>query len=181
MGRCQDHHRPNTDITHPQHRRLYTMNTAPTANTACQATALSNQPWTSTARPALSQSGEDLPEGPRAQWEVPDRVRLPLHVAPRRHRHSRTSALAAASSMRHHEPTHRLPSSEHSPLPLLSAPSPPTPSNNSALDLNDNSPQTQPQPQAGDRCRHGARPTDSSPPTLLPTPSDSTRPRRRGL
>lgn len=181
MARCQDHRRPNTDITHPRHRRLYTMNTAPTANTACQAAALSNQLWTSTAWPALSQSGEDLPEGPKAQWEVPGLVRLPLHVALRRHRHSRTSALAAASSMRHHEPTPRLPSSEHSPPPLLSALSPPTPSNNSAPDLNGNSRQTRPQPQAGGRCRHGARPTDSSRPTLLPTPSGSTRPRRRGL
>lgn len=180
MDRCQDHRRRNTDITHPQHRRPYTMNTAPTANTACQATPLSNQPWTSTAWPVLSQSGEDLPEERSAPWEAPDLVRLPLHVAPRRHRHSRTSALAAASSMPHHEPILRLPSSEHSPLPLLSAPSPPTPSNNLAPDLNANSRQTPPQPQAGDRCRHEARPTDSSRPTLLPTPSDSTHPRHRG-
>lgn len=180
MDRCQDHRRRNTDITPPQHRRLCTMNTAPTANTACQATRLSNQLWTSTAWPALSQSGEDLPEGPLAPWEAPDLVRLPLHVAPRRHRHSRTSALVAASSMSHHEPTLRLPSSEHSPLHLLSALSPPTPSKNLAPDLNANSRQTQPRPQAGDRCRHEARPTDSSRPTLLPTLSDSTRPHHRG-
>lgn len=180
MDRCQDHRRRNTDITHPQHRRLYTMNTAHTASTACQATRLSNQPPISTAWPALSQSGEDLPEGPLAPWEAPELVRLPLHVAPRRHRHSRTSALAAVSLMRHHEPTLRLPSSEHSPLHLLSALSPPTPSNNLAPDHNDNSRQTQPQPQAGDRCRHVARPTDSSRPTLLPTPSDSTHPHHRG-
>lgn len=181
MDRCQDHRRRNTDITHPQHRRLYTMNTAPIANMACQATPLLSQPWTSTAWPALNRNGEDLPEAPKAPWVAPDLVRLPLHVAPQRHRLNRTSALAAASSMRHHEPTLQLPSSEHSLLPLLSVLSPPTHSNNSAPDLNDNSRQTRPQAQAGDRCRHGASPTDSSRPTPLPTPSDSTLPRHRGL
>lgn len=116
-------------------------------------------------------------------------MRLPLHVAHRRHRHRRTSALVAASSMRPRELTLRLPSSEHSPPPLLNALSPPalnalsppTPSNNSAPDHNDNSPQTQLQPQADDRCRHGARPTDSSQPTLLPTPSGNTRRPHHGL
>lgn len=106
---------------------------------------------------------------------------LPLHVAPRRHRHSRTSALAAASSTRHREPTLQLPSSERSPLPLLNALSLPTPSNNLAPDLNDNSLQTQLQAQAEDPCRHEASPSDSSRRTLLPTPSDSTRPHHHGL
>lgn len=66
MDKCQDHHRRNTDITHLQYRHLYTMNTVPIANTACQGTRLSNQVPTSTAWPALSQSGEDLPEVPSA-------------------------------------------------------------------------------------------------------------------
>lgn len=66
MDKCQDHRRRNTDTTHPQYRRLYTMSTAPTANTECQGTRLSNQARINTGWPALSQTGEDLPEGPSA-------------------------------------------------------------------------------------------------------------------
>lgn len=79
------------------------------------------------------------------------------------------------------EHTPPLPSSEHSPLPLPNALSLQTPSNNLAPDLNDNSPQTRLQAQAGDPCRHGASPSDSSRPTLLPTPRDSTHPHHHGL